>query len=138
MPNRWLFKTEPSTYSFAALVGDGRTTWDGVKNALALKHLASIAKGDEIFIYHTGDEKQVVGMARATSTPYADPKKKDPKLLVIDIEAVEALPKPVTLAAIKASAKFAGFDLVRLPRLSVMPVSAEQAEEIARMASRSS
>ncbi len=138
MANRWLLKTEPSAYSFAALVSDGRTTWDGVKNPVALKHLANVAKGDSIFIYHTGDEKQVVGMARATSASYVDPKQKDPKLLVIDIEAVEALPKPVTLAAIKANPKFAGWDLVRLPRLSVMPVSAGQAEEIARMASRAS
>ena len=132
--NRWLLKTEPSAYSFAALVSDGRTTWDGVKNPLALKHLANARRGDSFFIYHTGGEKAVVGLARALSDPYPDPKKKDPKLLVIDLEAAKSLAKPVTLAAIKADGRFAGFDLVRLPRLSVMPVSAEQAAAIESMA----
>jgi predicted RNA-binding protein with PUA-like domain len=134
--NRWLFKTEPSAYSFAELSADKRTTWDGVKNPLALKHLASVRKGDQVLVYHTGDEKAVVGVARAVSDSYPDPKNKDPKLLVVDLEPVKALPSPVSLAAIKASGKFAGFDLVRLPRLSVMPVSAEQAEEIQRMSGR--
>jgi len=134
MANRWLLKTEPSAYSFAALVNDGRTTWDGVKNPLALKHLASVRRGDSVFIYHTGGEKAVVGLARAVSDPYADPKKKDPKLLVIDLEADRSLAKPVTLAAIKADKRFAGFELVRLPRLSVMPVSADQAAAIESMA----
>ena len=134
MANRWLFKTEPSAYSFAALQKDGRTTWDGVKNPLALKNLGSVRRGDWIFIYHTGDEKAVVGLARAVSEPYADPKKKDSKLLVLDVEPDRALPAPVTLAAIKGSARFAGFDLVRLPRLSVLPVSDGQWAEIQRMA----
>ena len=104
----------------------GRTTWDGVKNALALKHLASVKPGDLVFIYHTGDEKAVIGVAAAVSTPYADPKKKDPKLLVVDLAPRGRCASPVTLAAIKASKSFAGFELVRLPRLSVMPVSEEQ------------
>ena len=134
MANRWLLKTEPSAYSFAALVSDGRTTWDGVKNPLALKHLASVRKGDRLFIYHTGDEKAVVGVAEAVSDPYADPKKSDPKLIVIDLKPVRGLDAPVPLAAIKARKSFGGFDLVRLPRLSVMPVSVEQGEEIERMA----
>jgi predicted RNA-binding protein with PUA-like domain len=132
--NRWLFKTEPSAYSFATLQKEGRTTWDGVKNPLALKNLAKVRRGDSVFVYHTGDEKAVVGLARAVSEAYADPKKKDTKLLVVDLEADRALAAPVTLAAIKASARFSGFDLVRLPRLSVMPVSEEQAAEILRMA----
>ena len=137
MSKHWLLKTEPSAYSYANLRADGRTTWDGVKNPLALKHLASVRKGDRLFVYHTGDEKAVVGVAEAVSDPYADPKKSDPKLVVIDLKPVRALEAPVSLAAIKARKRFAGFDLVRLPRLSVMPVSVEQAEEIERMAKES-
>jgi len=134
MRSHWLFKTEPSAYSYADLVAAGRATWDGVKNPLALKHMASVKPGDPVFIYHTGDEKAVVGVAVAVGRPYADPKKKDPKLLVVDLEPQRALPAPVTLAAIKGSKSFAGFDLVRLPRLSVMPVAEEHAREIERLA----
>ncbi|HEY1374187.1 MAG TPA: EVE domain-containing protein [Candidatus Binatia bacterium] len=134
MANRWLLKTEPSAYSFAQLQKDKRTVWDGVKNNLALKHIAAIKKGDAIVIYHTGDEKAVVGLARAASDAYADPDKKDPKLLVFDIEAEKAMPRPVTLAEVKADPKLKSFDLVRLPRLSVMPVSDEQWKAIEAMA----
>ena len=136
MANRWLFKTEPSAYSFQQLVKDGRTAWDGVKNNLALKHLKEISKGDPILIYHTGDEKAAVGIARALGGAYPDPSQKDPKLLVADIEAVKPLPRPVTLAEIKASSKLAKFDLVRLPRLSIMPVSDEQWGVIEGMAKK--
>lgn len=126
MANRWLFKTEPTAYSFQQLVKDKRTVWDGVKNNLALKNLKGIKKGDPILIYHTGAEKAAVGTARALSDAYPDPAKKDPKLLVVEIEAGKALPRAVTLAEIKANAKLKSFDLVRLPRLSIMPVSDEQ------------
>ena len=136
MANRWLFKTEPSAYSFQQLVKDKRTVWDGVKNNLALKHLFGIKKSDEIFIYHTGDEKAVVGIARALSAAYPDPAKKDPKLVVVELEPVKALSRPVTLAEMKANPKLAKFDLVRLPRLSVMPVSEEQWKIIEEMAAR--
>jgi predicted RNA-binding protein with PUA-like domain len=134
MAQRWLLKTEPSAYSFAQLQADGRTVWDGVKNALALKHLGAVAKGDEILVYHTGDEKAAVGIAVATRGAYPDPKQKDAKLLVVDLKAARALPRPVTLADMRANPKLAGFDLLRLPRLSVMPVSAAQWAEILRMA----
>jgi predicted RNA-binding protein with PUA-like domain len=134
MAQRWLFKTEPSAYSFARLEADRRTVWDGVKNALALKHLAAVAKGDEVLVYHTGDEKAAVGIARVARGAYPDPQQKDAKLLVVDLEAGEALPRPVTLADMRANPKLAGFDLLRLPRLSVMPVSAAQWAEILRMA----
>src|SRR5207249_4770904 len=110
MAKHWLFKTEPSTYSFAQLRAEGRATWDGVKNPLALKHLANVAEGDFVFIYHTGDEKAVVGVARAASGPYPDPKAKDAKLLVVDLTPVRLLDRPVSLAAIKASKRFGGFD----------------------------
>jgi predicted RNA-binding protein with PUA-like domain len=134
MANRWLFKTEPSVYSFQQLQKDKKTMWDGVKNNLALKNLKDIAKGDEILIYHTGDEKAAVGVARALSGAYPDPEKKDPKLLVVDIEAVKPLPRPVTLAEVKANKKLANFDLVRLSRLSIMKVSDEQWKTLEGMA----
>ena len=134
MAQRWLFKTEPSAYSFAQLEADGRTVWDGVKNALALKHLSAVAKGDEVLFYHTGDEKAVVGIATVARGAYPDPKQKDAKLLVVDLEAGRGLPRTVTLAEMRANPKLAGFDLLRLPRLSVMPVSAAQWAEIRRMA----
>ena len=123
MPNRWLFKTEPGVYSFQQLERDKKTVWDGVKNNLALKHLSGIRKGDEIIIYHTGDEKAAVGVARALSAAYPDPGKKNPRLLVVEIEPVKTLSRPLTLAEMKANAKLKNFDLVRLARLSVMPVS---------------
>jgi len=132
MKQRWLFKTEPSAYSFARLEAERRTVWDGVKNALALKHLAAVATGDEVLVYHTGDEKAAVGIARAARGAYPDPK--DPKLVVVDLEAARALPRAVTLAEMRANKQLAGFDLLRLPRLSVMPVSAAQWTEILRMA----
>ena len=134
MPQSWLLKTEPSTYSFADLQRDKRTVWDGVKNPQALKNLSQMQKGDRLFIYHTGDEKAVVGIATALGAAYPDPKKNDPKLLVIDLAPAAALPRAVTLAEIKANPKFSGWELVRLPRLSVMPVPAQHWTEIERMA----
>jgi predicted RNA-binding protein with PUA-like domain len=134
MANRWLFKTEPSVYSFQQLEKDKKTMWDGVKNNLALKNIKDINKGDPILIYHTGDEKAAVGVARALSDAYPDPSQKNPKLLVVDIEAVKPLPRPVTLAEVKANKKLANFDLVRLSRLSIMKVSDDQWNVIEQMA----
>ena len=136
MATRWLFKTEPSVYSFQQLQKDKKTMWDGVANNLALKNLRDIKNGDLIFIYHTGDEKQAVGVARALSGAYPDPSKKDPKLLVVDIEPVKSLAKPVTLAEVKANKKLANFDLVRISRLSIMKVTDEQWKIIEDMAGR--
>jgi predicted RNA-binding protein with PUA-like domain len=136
MAGRWLFKTEPGAYSFDQLERDGRTVWDGVKNALALRHLADVAKGDEVLIYHTGDEKAVVGIARAARGAYPDPKAKDRRLLVVDLEPVRRLTRAVPLAELRADPKLAGFVLLRLPRLSVMPVSAAQWSEILRTAAK--
>jgi len=126
MANHWLFKTEPSVYSYEQLEKDKKTIWDGVANNLALKNLKDIKKGDLILIYHTGDERRAVGVARALGGAYADPSKKDPKALVVDVEAVKRLPRPVTLAEVKANKKLANFDLVRLGRLSIIKVSDEQ------------
>ena len=134
MANRWLLKTEPSCYSFAQLQKERKAVWDDVRNPMALKNLNQIAKGDLCFVYHTGDEKAVVGIARAVGPAYPDPKKDDPRLVVVDLEAVKPLPQPVTLKDIKANKKFAGWDLVRLPRLSVMAVSADHWTEIEKMA----
>ena len=136
MANRWLFKTEPSAYSFPQLQKDKKTLWDGVKNNLALKHLSGVKRSDWILIYHTGEEKAAVGIARATSGAYPDPSKKDPKLLVVEIEALRALPRPVTLSEMRANPKLSRFDLLRLPRLSVMPVSEEQWRVIEGMAGK--
>jgi predicted RNA-binding protein with PUA-like domain len=136
MANRWLFKTEPSVYSYQQLEKDKKTMWDGVANNLALKNLKDIKKGDLILIYHTGDERQAVGIARALSGAYPDPGKGNPRMLVVDIEAVKPLPKPVTLAEVKANKKLANFDLVRLSRLSIMKVSDEQWEILEGMAKK--
>lgn len=124
--NYWLLKTEPSTYSHADLVRDKRTTWDGVSNPVALKNIRAMQKGDEVMIYHTGDEKQIVGFATVASAPYPDPKDKEGKLTVVDLSAGGKVGKPVTLAAVKGDARFQDFALVRLSRLSVMPVTPAQ------------
>jgi predicted RNA-binding protein with PUA-like domain len=118
----WLLKTEPGTYSYDDLLRDKRATWDGVTNALALKHLRTINKGDLVLIYHTGDERAAVGVAEVTKAAYADPKEDDEKLVVIDLKPKAKLAKPVTLAQMKADPTFAGFDLLRIGRLSVVPV----------------
>jgi predicted RNA-binding protein with PUA-like domain len=120
MPRYWVLKTEPSEYGFADLVRDRRTRWEGISNPVALKHLRSMLEGDDALIYHTGNEKALVGLARVVSAPYPDPK--DPKLVVVDIEAVQPLPRAVPLAEIKAEPVFADLGLVRVPRLSVVPV----------------
>jgi predicted RNA-binding protein with PUA-like domain len=130
----WLFKEEPSSYSFEALKKDGGTVWAGVRNPLAQKHLRSVKKGDRIFYYHTGNEKAVIGVAKATSDAYPDPNDKTGKAAVVDIAPERALARPVTLAEIKASRAFASFVLTRLPRLSVMPVSDAEWKEIERLA----
>jgi len=136
MATRWLFKTEPSVYSYQQLEKDKKTMWDGVANNLALKHLKDIKKGDLILIYHTGEERQAVGIARALSGAYPDPSKGNLRMLVVDIEAVKPLPKPVTLAEVKANKKLANFDLVRLSRLSIMKVTDEQWEILEGMAKK--
>lgn len=126
----WLLKTEPEEYSFSDLEQEARDVWDGVKNPLALKHLRAMAPGDLALIYHTGRERAVVGVAEVVSHPYPDPQAGDPRWVVVDVRAKERLPRPVTLAEIKQDPAFAGWELVRLPRLSVMPVSPEHWDHI--------
>ena len=132
----WLFKEEPTHYSYDSLVKDKRTVWSGVKNPLAQKHLRSVKKGDRIFYYHTGDEKSVVGIAKALGDAYADPKDKTGKQSVVDVAPVKKLAQPVTLASIKADAAFKSFPLVRISRLSVMPVSDDEWDGIIAKSSR--
>jgi len=129
----WLVKEEPSNYSFDDLLRDGKTSWTGVKNPLAQKHLRSMRKGDRVFFYHTGSEKAVVGIARTAGAPYPDPADPSGTLHAIDIVPVAKLQRPVTLAAIKAEKAFASFPLVRMPRLSVMPVPDEEWDRIEGM-----
>jgi predicted RNA-binding protein with PUA-like domain len=136
MPGYWILKTEPSTYSHADLVKDGTTVWDGVKNPVALRHLAAMQRGDEVMIYHTGSEKAAVGLASVTGEARPDPKKQDPKLVVVTLRADRPLARPVTLAEIKADPAFARSPLVRVPRLSVIPVTAAQWRRLLSLAGR--
>jgi predicted RNA-binding protein with PUA-like domain len=136
MPSmNWLFKEEPTHYGFDMLVRDGRTQWSGVRNPLAQKHLRGVKKGDRIFYYHTGDEKQVVGIAKAVTDAYPDPDDRSGKAVVVDVAPVKKLARPVRLAEIKARTSFADFPLTRMPRLSVMPVSDREWAEIESLAS---
>lgn len=137
MPNHWILKTDADTYAFDQLERDGRTVWDGVTNALALKHIRGMASGDSVFIYHSGQGKDLVGLARITSDPYPDPKRNDPKIVVVDIEAGPRLPRPVSLATIKADPAFADLGLVRMSRLSVIPVPPDQWKKLLAMAGMS-
>lgn len=130
----WLVKEEPAHYSFDDLLRDRRTEWTGVKNPLAQKHLRAIEKGDRVLYYHTGSEKAVVGTARAVSNPYPDPADRTAKRYAVDLAPVAKLPRPVTLAEIKARPRLRSLPLVRLPRLSVMPVSDAEWAEIERLA----
>jgi predicted RNA-binding protein with PUA-like domain len=122
----FLVKEEPANYSFDTFVKDGGTTWTGVKNPLAQKHLRSIRKGDLVFYYHTGDEKQIVGIAKAAADAYPDPADASGKAHVVDLVPVKKLARPVTLSEIKADARFKEFPLTYMPRLSVMPVTEAQ------------
>jgi predicted RNA-binding protein with PUA-like domain len=134
---RWLFKEEPKHYSFADLTKDGRASWTGVENPLAQRHLRAVRRGDRILYYHTGREKAVVGIARAAGDAYPDPRDRTGRRAVVDIVPEAPLPRPVPLGAIKAQRLFAGFPLVRLPRLSVMPVGAREWAAIERLAKSS-
>ena len=131
--SQWLVKEEPEHYPYDDLERERKTVWAGVKNPLAQKHLRAIRRGDRIFYYHTGKEKAVVAIAKAASDAYPDPKDASGKLFVVDIVPEQKLPEPVTLAAIKADAAFASFPLVRMSRLSVMPVTDAEWKRIESM-----
>ncbi|MEK6578548.1 MAG: EVE domain-containing protein [Bdellovibrionota bacterium] len=120
----WLLKTEPSTYSFATLQKEGRTNWNGIRNFQARNFLKLLKKNDLALIYHSGDEKAVVGIARVVTEAYPDPDANKPgEWVQIDLEPVEALSAPVPLSAIRSSRTLADLPLIRQSRLSVMPIS---------------
>lgn len=134
MPQHWILKTEPASYSYEDLVEEGRATWDGIKNPVALKHLRRMRPGDRVLIYHTGKERAVVGEAKVVSAPYPDPTLKDAKHVVVDIVPVRALPRAVALSEIKADPTFAALALVRQGRLSVVPASDAEWRRLVGMA----
>jgi len=125
MTSYWLVKQEPTSYSFDTLEKESTAVWDGVHNNLALKHINSMKKGDLAFFYHSGDEKQIVGILEVTSGPYPNPKEKDKRFVVVDVKHKKRLKRPVTLAEIKKEKKFKDWELLRISRLSVMPVPKE-------------
>ncbi|MGE3803965.1 MAG: EVE domain-containing protein [Gemmataceae bacterium] len=121
----WLFKEEPTHYSYDDLVKDGSTLWNGIENALARKHLRQVKKGDRIFYYHTGKEKAVVAEMKALEDAKQDPESDDENAVAVKVGPVKRLTAPVQLSRIKADSAFAEWELVRMSRLSVMPVSPE-------------
>jgi len=123
--NYWLVKQEPTSYSFDTLEKEGTAVWDGVHNNLALKHINGMKKGDQAFFYHSGDQKQIVGILEVTSNSYPNPKEKDKRFVVVDVKHKKRLKRPVTLAEIKKEKKFKDWELLRISRLSVMPVPKE-------------
>ncbi|NIR42511.1 MAG: EVE domain-containing protein [Gemmatimonadetes bacterium] len=122
MGAKWLLKSEPDEYSFDDLEREGRAVWDGVRNAVALRNMRQVQAGDGAFFYHTGKERAIVGVARIESDPYPDPDADDEKIVVFEVSPVRRLARPVTLAEVKAADELDDWELVRLPRLSVMPV----------------
>jgi predicted RNA-binding protein with PUA-like domain len=134
MAGSWLVKTEPSTYSWDDLVRDGKTVWDGVRNPEARNNLAAMKQGDLALVYHSGDDKAVVGIAKVVRTAFPDPKADDPKWLAVELAAHKPLARAVTLAEIKAAKKLAKIPLVTRGRLSVMPLDAKAVEVILDLA----
>ncbi|MSR65065.1 MAG: EVE domain-containing protein [Verrucomicrobiae bacterium] len=131
--NYWVLKTEPSEFSYANLEEKKKAVWDGITNPLALKYIRSMGKGDLAFIYHTGDEKQITGIARITSGAYPDPRDDTGKLSVVDLAPLQRLKKPITLTSLKAKRDFADWELVRIGRLSVVPVDEERWKKLKKL-----
>jgi predicted RNA-binding protein with PUA-like domain len=130
----WLLKTEPSEFSFDDLIARGVEPWDGVSNPMALRNMREAQSGETVVIYHTGDERQAVGLGTVERTAYPDPKKNDDRIIVIDVRAGARLPNPVRLDQIKADSRFATSPLVKMGRLSVVPLTDEQYAAILEMA----
>ena len=131
---KWLLKTEPDSYSWDDLVRDKKAVWDGVSNALALKNIRTMKKGDLALIYHTGDQRTAVGVAEIVSNPYPDPKEEDDRLAVVDLKPKRKLARGVTISDIKADPTFAGWDFIRIGRLSVVPVPDKMWKRIEELA----
>lgn len=132
--NHWLLKTEPDAYSWSQLVKDKTTNWSGVRSPAGRANLMKMKKGDRAFFYHTGDERQVVGVCEVVKESYPDPTDETGKFVQVDVRAVEPVAHPVTLAAIKAEPKLAQMRLVREGRLSVSPVTPDEWKLVAKMA----
>ncbi len=130
---QWLVKEEPEHYGYDQLERDGKTVWAGVRNPLAQKHLKSIRRNDRVLYYHTGKQKAIVAIAKASTDAYPDPADPTGTLFVVDLVPVSALSRPVTLAEVKAVPAFASFPLTRMPRLSVMPVTDAEWTRIEKM-----
>jgi predicted RNA-binding protein with PUA-like domain len=130
----WLLKTEPTCYSWDDLIRDKRATWDGVANNTALKNIRTMKKGDLALIYHTGDQRTAIGLAEITSDAYADPKEDDDRLVVVDLKPKRKLPRGITISDIKADPTFAGWDFIRISRLSVVPVPEKMWKRIFQLA----
>ena len=122
MVNYWLTKQNPTSYNFSTLEKEKKTMWDGVHNNLALKHMNNMTKGDLVFFYHSGDEKQIVGIMTVTSKAYPNPSEKNERFVVVDVKYKKKLKRPVTLDEIKKEKRFKNWELLRISRLSVMPV----------------
>jgi len=130
----WLLKTEPSTYSYDDLARDKKTTWDGVTNAAALKNIRAMKKGDLALVYHTGEQRTIVGVAEIASAPYADPNGDDEKLVVVDLKPKKKLKQPVSLETIKSDKAFSGWDLLRIGRLSIVPTPSAMWKRVMQLA----
>lgn len=133
-PGGWLFKEEPDHYSYADLERDGIAWWDGVTNNLARKHLRIVAVGDRVLYYHTGKERAIVGEMKVVAGPTADPDSDDPKAVIVQVAPVRRWPQPVTLESIKKNPLFKDWELVRMSRLSIMPVTAEYWKRLEQLA----
>jgi len=139
--NWWLVKSEPDAYAWATFVKEGRTAWTGVRNFAARNHLRAMRRGDRVFFYHSNVGKEVVGVAEVVREAHPDPTANDGDWSCVDLRALQPLAAPVTLEQIKADTVLREMALVRQSRLSVMPVTAAQAERLlelggARPASR--
>jgi predicted RNA-binding protein with PUA-like domain len=137
VPRRhWLVKSEPGAYSWERLVREGHTVWDGVRNAQARNHLAEMGRGDPVLFYHSGDAKEVVGIAKVARKAYPEPGAGDPRWVAVDLAPLRALRRPVSLAEIKADRSLAGIALVRQSRLSVMPLERGDYDRILALGKR--
>lgn len=130
----WLIKSEPHKYSWDMMVADGRTHWDGIRNHQAAINLKAMAVGDHAFFYHSNEGKEIVGVVEIVRTAYPDPGDPAGRFVMVDVKAVKPVPKPVTLAEMKALPELAEFGLIRQSRLSVVPVAEEHRKIIAKMA----
>lgn len=137
MATYWLLKTEPETYSFERLLKEKRTNWNGVRNFQARNNLRKMAKGDAALIYHSGDDKAVVGIAKVVREAYTDPDPEGGDWTQVDVEAVEPLPRPVKLAEIKGAKSLAELPLIKQSRLSVMPITEAHFKAILKLSNQS-